>query len=434
VTEAAVRVRVDAQNRKAARRAANSRLVFGTFPPVSIRGDRHTRVDLAGVSPPSVPATQRMIPPARPIPLGAVQIMRPAPQPTTPTAWSADVRLDVFRFRFTPARGEFYGPPAAAQATPPAVAAVAAGTHDFLRPGAGWLNSARDGRPVPLQVVAPADTIDERQRRSLGVVDDTCEARLDVVLSLPGRGDLSAHANLFVAPPDFGPDRRPFLSVADELNDRVGDPATRDVGLDPDLRDTWAEDLFERIFETVSLFNVDHYRQRWSIAELPEDRLVPEPGIEGDGLPDATRSLGRRDALRNPDLEPLAAPDPPERPLPLSARARERHRSLSDIDFLKAFVRENPGRLAELVRGPFELDPIESDFSEQTMRMPPFMRHSNGNALTLSAWQYALLMSWVQAAEATPGPAAAPAARPMPGFAARRRADVLARLGRRSPS
>jgi hypothetical protein len=54
-SEAAVRLHVDAQNRKAARRAADSRLVFGTFPPVGVRADRHTAVSLHGVNPPGVP-------------------------------------------------------------------------------------------------------------------------------------------------------------------------------------------------------------------------------------------------------------------------------------------------------------------------------------------------------------------------------------------
>ena len=36
--------------------------------------------------------------------------------------WENDVRVDVIRFRFTPARGQFYGPPQAAQKSPAAAA------------------------------------------------------------------------------------------------------------------------------------------------------------------------------------------------------------------------------------------------------------------------------------------------------------------------
>lgn len=436
VTETAVRLRIDARNRKAARRADNNRLTFGTFPAVTVRGDRHTRVDLPGVSPPDVPASRRMIPPNRSIALGSVQVMRPTAQPAAPTAWSDEgIRLDVIRFRFTPARGGFYGPPAAGQTTPPA---VTPGTHDFLRAGAGWFGSSRDARPEPLGVVVPPDTIDEDDdERSLGVVDDTCEARIEVALSLPGRGALSAHTTVFVAPPDFAPDRRPFLSVADELNDRAGDGATRDAALSAEDREAWVEDLFERISEVVALLNVDHYRARFAVS-LPANRLRPAPGIAGDRLPEPTRAMGARDRLRNPDLEPLLRADPVERPLPLSVRARERHRHLSDLDALRAFVQEHPGRLKELVRGPFEIEAIEAapgpgGEPDQTMRMPPFMRNSNFNPLTLSAWQYALLMEWVRVTEPAPGVrrVARDEAAPLPAFAAERREAVLRRLGRR---
>jgi hypothetical protein len=423
VTESAVRLHVNAQNRKAARRADDSRLAFGTFPTVSMRGDQHAPVQLRGVSPRSVPANQRMIPDGQPIPLGSVQIMRPTAQPATPTAWSeAGVRRDVVRFRFTPARGEFYGPRDASETTPPA---VTPGSHDFLRRGAGWFDSLRDARPRPLRVVTPPDTIDDEQQRSLGVVDDTCEAHIEIILTLPGRDGLSAHANVFVAPPDFGPDRRPFLSVADELNDRIGDPATRDAALSADEQDAWIKDLFERIFETVTLFNVDSYRRFLGIPTLPVSRRAPAPGIAGDRLPDPLRALGSRDALRDQGLEPLIAPDT-DRPLPLSARARERHRDLSDIDFLKDFVRQNRGRLLQLIRGPFEIESIEDGSNAQTMRMPPFMRNSNANPLTLSAWQYALLMEWVRQTETV-----AEAPQPMPALAARRRTSVLERIRRR---
>jgi hypothetical protein len=65
------------------------------------------------------------------------------------------------------------------------------------------------------------------------------------------------------------------------------------------------------------------------------------------------------------------------------------------------------------------------------------MRNSNGNPVTLAAWQHALLMDWVQQTEAAVAPVAAvaaaqPSASPpsMPRFAARRRDRVLARLRR----
>ncbi|WP_156045364.1 MULTISPECIES: hypothetical protein [Actinomycetes] len=41
-----------------------------------------------------------------------------------------------------------------------------------------------------------------------------------------------------VGPPHFAPDRRPFLSLADEINDREDDP-TRDAALTPQELDAW---------------------------------------------------------------------------------------------------------------------------------------------------------------------------------------------------
>ncbi len=429
VTNSAIRLRVEAMNRKAARRTGKTELVFGTFPPVSIRGDRHATAELRGTSSPHVPAGRRMIPGGKHIPLGSVRIMRPKDQPAAPTSWSeADIRLDVIRFRFTPARGEFYGPPAAARTSPPA---VTPGTHDFLRAGAGWLHSLRDARPARLRVMDPPDTIDEDQQRSLGVVDDTCEARLEVVLSLPRRGALSASARAFVAPPDFAPDRRPFLSVADELNDRVGGAAGRTALMDSAQREAWIEDLFERISETVALFNVDAYRSQNAVV-LRGDRLLPKPGILGDHLPEPSQAMGGRDKLRSQDLGAVGRADP-ERPLPLSERARERHGELANINGLRDLLAAHPDRLTELVRGPFEVERVETAAETTTMRMPPFMANSNAYALTLSAWQHELLMDWVReikSAAPLPAEAAAPRPRAMPAFAAKRRAAVLARLER----
>ena len=78
------------------------------------------------------------------------------------------------------------------------------------------------------------------------------------------------------------------------------------------------------------------------------------------------------------------------------------------------------------------------------MRMPPFMRQSNASPLTLAAWQYALLMRWVdeqQLRPAAPTLAAAAVLRPpdpnaplqpLTQEATARRAEVLAGLDRGS--
>jgi len=289
-------------------------------------------------------------------------------------------------------------------------------------------------------VVVPPDTYDGAEasgRRSLGVVDDTCEARMEISLTLPGApGPLVAFANVFAGPPDFAPDRRPFMSIADELNDRAPDAAARNAAMTPAERDAWVEDLFERVYETVSLLNVDYYRAspgQGRAITLTGQRLGPQ--LVDDHVPQPRRAMGGRDALRNPRYT-VEAPSNNEL-LPLSRHARRQHRAIANAQGLRDLIALNPGRIESLVRAPFEVERGE-DPGSSTMRMPPFMRQSNAEPLTLSSWQYELLMQWVAGANALPALTQAVAldasGPPRPGLAAVsvRRAAVLARLARAS--
>jgi hypothetical protein len=115
-------------------------------------------------------------------------------------------------------------------------------------------------------------------------------------------------------------------------------------------------------------------------------------------------------------------------PRPVSERAQDRHRDLADIATLEAWVRANPARIMELVRRPF----TGRSLGDADMRMPPFMRNSDARELTLSHWQYDLLMAWVASVT---GPAAGVAAVATPppqnlsGRASARRNRVLESLG-----
>ena len=129
----------------------------------------------------------------------------------------------------------------------------------------------------------------------------------------------------------------------------------------------------------------------------------------------------------------------PEEPL------EQRHRNLAELDSLKTLVQQQPHRLAGLIRAPFTM--MQPNPNEQlqdgqrsvnesggftNMQMPPFMRQSNANPLTISQWQYALLIQW--AADLVAPHAAArvtlPSAR-LSERAARRQQQVVARLGLR---
>ena len=428
---------VTAMNRKAARRSGLPTLRFGTFPPIILTGDDHTPVLLRGISPPD--ATHPMIPAGSYIPLGHVQVLRTQPQPDQ-HPFPDTLRLDVVRLRFTPAAGWCYGPPAASQTTPPAVPPERA----FLNPDAGWFDAPRSA-----SIVDPIDTADEQQpagqgvavgirrpipNRSLGVVDDTCDAVITAAIGVNAT-ELTAHANSAVAPPHFAPDRRPFLSLADEINDRQHDP-TRDDDLSSRELGVWVQDLFERIYETVSLFGVDFYRDRFAVKL--EGQALADTAIPEDAVAKPDHAMGGRDVLRDSDIA-VPAPSGID-PFPLSTRARDQHRELADLNQLRSWVQSHPDRLVELVRKPLTVWPGETNDLLTTMRMPPFMRNSNAYPLTLAVWQYQLLLKWKNAvidgdSEAFAAAAALStvaaldgATRGLSSAAARRREEILSLL------
>ena len=382
---AALRMKVTASNLKAARRTGNPQLAFGTFPPLTIGANDSSRVAILGTSPTTAPTP--MIPAGRSIPLGSVQMLRSIPQPSG-EAWSSAVSVETIRFRYTPATGLFYGPPEAAQAIPqngrpaPAVRPQNA----FLNPNAGWRGASTIG------LIEPGDTYDViNQRRNPNPQPRVrASGPRSASTTLPARSpfryltgarrsaaDVDRQVRGVRRSASFAPDRRPFLSTADELNDREADAAARNQALGDDDLDRWVNDIFERIYETVSLFNVDLYRRRRA-AGLPPAKLRTND-IDAGARDRPTRAMGGRDALRN-QLYKLPPPNDQE-PLPLSEQARMRHRALSDLQNLIELVSLDPNRLKTLVRPPFEIEDFESPLAT-SMRMPPFMRQSNAQPLT----------------------------------------------------
>jgi len=412
---------VSAANRKAARRAGNPGLVFGTNTPLELTGADHGKHFIEGRSPPS---TRPMIPEDKSIPLGHVQFLR-----STGNAeghpWFGDVNLETLRFRLWPAAGSFYGPPQAAEARPelgrdqPAVPTENA----FLDDQAGWYGAAT------LPIVAPPNTYDSIDSNtgstgpSLGVVDDTCEVHFKVLLAGQAGQDIRpGRAAAFVAPPDFAPDRRPFLSVADEFNDRSGDWKQRNDDINGDELDDWIEDFFERAYETVSLFNLDDYVLRRAI-EIPAADLKPDDLDKGN-RPRPEFALGGRDRLRNPIFSLPGSTQ--QLPLPLTRHARMRHRDLADLQGLERLVGSTPNRILDLVRPPFFVGPDETR-GASSMQMPPFMRQSNAEPLTVVGWQHELLKKWVAYTQTKPKGAPAPVTA-ISEKAARRKEAVLASL------
>ena len=182
----ALRFTVDARNAKAARRRRNPASGLWHLP---VRGDPR-RPAPAGPAAGGQPAGRcAAADPARPVHpdrlgAGPAQPVRSARRPHVPGR--REINLEVIRIRFTPAAGLFYGPPAAARPTNESPVPAVREDLAFLNPiwpaGSGSRAPAipRLNRATRSTKPHPGSGI------SLGVVDDTCEARIDVTLQLPG--------------------------------------------------------------------------------------------------------------------------------------------------------------------------------------------------------------------------------------------------------
>ena len=299
VDASSIQYTVTAANRKAARRTGAAACAFSAT--VTIAGDDHTPRPLLASS----AGDDSLVSPDKPVSFGRFQVLKPTP------VVAMGVDLSVLRVRFTPAPGRVYGPPSAGKEPDPDTQRkyeIVPEHNQILNKQASWLQySSNDRRDSP----EPSDTYDgaddtSRRNRSFGVVDDTCDVVLQASVRV-GRRTWNAVARVFAAPPDFAPDRRPFCSLAEELTDRdppaAGGPAEH-------MQDAVERlgDLFQRVYETASLANVDMMRN----AMMPRDDrgLVNFPK-----LPAVTRgdSMTTRDPYFDKDQDLNSPPSSHER-------------------------------------------------------------------------------------------------------------------------
>lgn len=400
-------------NRKAARRTLDDSNAF--VATVQVRGDDFEQHRLLASSPVLSGATP-LVDPARPIPLGSFRVIRPVAGQVNA------VDRDILRVRFTPAAGEVYGPPTAVTGSDhgkgPYV--IVQPANRILNEAASWVTYIR-GKPTDPQ---PADTYDGADQgngndQSLGVVDDTCDGLITASLALDGR-TLSASCRICVSPPDFAPDRRPFVSLADDLADRDREPLDRQQLLDDGAATAHRfADLFQRVWETASLANLDAIRAR-ALEENAGDNA-------GDQTPPRTDEF----SMRYPEDAPYAdakveALIPRELPasddLVFTKLIAQAHETLADEDSFIEFVLSQPMRLRQLIRpayGAFHQlpasvpanatpndsfrDPRIARDRMHDMRMPPYMRDDIAQALALTWRQFQELMSYVDIALAATG-------------------------------
>ncbi|MFI1651521.1 hypothetical protein ACH4XT_31980 [Streptomyces avidinii] len=324
-----------------------------------LAGDDHRRHVLEGRSPRD--ARQPLVPSGVSLPLGSVQL--PAP----------NAELPELRLRFTPGAGFVYGPqghdPESGYELPP--------ERLILNPEAAWSGfkaTDDDFRTAPVLLFAGA----ERSWRSLGLVDDVCDGTVSVSLS----GGPTATARIVSAPPRFSPDRRPFVSLADGLADRVQRADVHDSAYFEDEEQTALEvrDLFERVLETMSGVNVDVQNERSAGSNV---RLANYLSLS----PEDAR------ALAFPPPQPLLG-----LLLGLTELGRRRHRRFVALEVLEDMIRERRELIREQVRAPAQAEgPGAVTLASPrfyTRQMPSGMRGSDAYPMHLTRRQYDLLVGW----------------------------------------
>jgi hypothetical protein len=428
---------VTVANRKAQRRTGSAACAYIAW--ASVVASDHGRKPLQAFSPYS-PGQEPLVFKDHPIPLGHFQAIKPirrSAQNRLEDLKVMNVDLGTLRVRFTPARGEVYGPPTAvagpASPLPPGMAlpAVTLGgrlheivpeANRILNPNTPWSCYRMDKRGDDPQ---PSDSYDGANvgvNRSWGIVDDTCDGIIEAQLVIDNQRFVAA-ARILSSCPDYAPDRRPFYSVADDLADRDLDPV--DANTDDAQHET--ADLFERAFETASLFNLDAMRERAVNENMSGDpplanRKLPE--IDTRSMTDADRGIEKRDIGRKvppyADLTadlfhfPSSTTNAHGFQLPYTAAAQFKHAALCDIETLLNFFMARGERVKHLVRPPFgrfwqfpETPPDQPNPSFRDprvyrdqfhdMRMPPYMRDSDLLPLSVTYRQYDALMRLIEA-------------------------------------
>jgi hypothetical protein len=445
----AVRYRITVANRKAERRTGLPSC--GYIARLDVRGDDHTRRPLRAFSPFS-PGEQPLVREQDPIPLGEFQVVRPVPS----AGFGQD--LSVLRVRFTPAKGQVYGPPIAGTAmakilpegrlnSPKTLLGrmheMVPAENRILNQDTPWFHYTLDVKDQ--QDPQPADSYDGAAAgadASWGVVDDLCDGILEAQVVIRGQRFI-ATARVFSGSPDYSPDRRPYISFADDLADR---DLPRTVVDDDSIEEAEAEigDLFQRVFEVASQVNLDLERARG--VESSDDGNFP-------GLPKMdARSMTAQDepyvdlvpTMLNAQPNGAISRATPHGPLPYALVAQVAHARLTSIDKVLDLLRTRPDHIRRLIRPPFGRvrqfavdppaqpndkfrDPRVVRDTKQDMRMPPYMRDSDENPLSMTWRQYDLLMQFLDylVAENEPSPAGA---RPVSSAVRRRVARTVARL------
>ncbi|MEP3329687.1 hypothetical protein [Sedimentitalea sp.] len=355
-----LRFRVHAANRKAFHyTGANGDHVDAI---VELSGDRHDRVALNGVSP---DGADNPIVQDQPLPLGAVQVIRPNDE------------FREIRLRITPPKGRIYAPSNTAERDLTALVPDKFRRETFvdsieltLNRASAWAHwdPAKVGsdprtNPGGLYAMEPGGV-------SLGFLDDSNDGLISVMVQGDGVADgrVVAHARFTCCPPDFQPDRRPFRSVADGLTDLMDREAVSEPGFTEGSN--WIEtemeiaDFMQRVRETMEASNLDHQNLRSQLAnagQYPDHNVKP--------------------------FDP--EPPRPGHPLPLTEHGRANHKRFLAYDVFKERLAQRPNLFDEWIRNPA----AEPEYYNK--QMPAVMRGSDANPMTITQRQYNLMRAWL---------------------------------------
>lgn len=401
-----VTYKITVANRKAQRRTGSQTCAF--VARLTVRGNDHERKPLLAYSPHN-PEEEPLVLYDRPIPLGHFQVIRP-------TAGRAkDVDLSILRVRFTPGKGEVYGPPQAiaapASPLPPGgvlptlngpIHELVPKENRILNPNTPWSKYRMDVKGKQ-QDPQPSDSYDGANvgtYQSWGVVDDTCDGVIEAHIVSEAKRFV-ATTRVFSCCPDYAPDRQPLFSFVDDLADRDLPP--------PDDVEQTAKDiaeLFARIFDTASMVNVEALR-RHAIEENewdpPRKNFPYLPAIDDDTMTDKDAGFVKRVHV---------TPDTPDDRLERVEIARRAHGALCDVDQLIDVLRTQSAMVKRLIRPPFGRfkqfhevpspepsahfrDPRVVRDSLHDMRMPPYMRDSDETPLSITYRQYQMLFRYL---------------------------------------
>jgi hypothetical protein len=417
-----VEYKITVANRKAQRRTGSATCAY--IARVTAHGDDHERKRLLAFSPRS-PQQESLVLAEHPIPLGRFQVIRPI------NRRAMGVDLSALRVRFTPATGEVYGPrttttgPASPLPPGQALDRVTLGgrlyeivkpENRILSPYTKWSEYSMDADYQ--EDPRPSDSYDGANvgdNRSWGVVDDSCDGIIEAQVVISGKRFV-ATTRVLSSCPDFAPDRRPLNSLADDLADRDKEPI--EVDSDPKLYQTLDEiaDLFERAFETASLINLDANRYRGlneNLGSAPDAQFPDPPHIGFESMTAKDRPFADLTA----DLSPELGNDV----LRYTDVADFRHEELSDVEALLDFFQEEPEHIEKLVRPPFGRfsqlperasanpapsfrDPRVLRDQLHDMRMPPYLRDSDSQPLSITWHQYDALMKLLKKARTLRSP------------------------------